>query len=154
MAIDGGMTTAIAPDEAIRLTVKRSLAAAAERRKDEAADGRDGADRGVGHGAKELGGGDRGDRQRAACAAGERRHPDDDAPRDAALAHDLAGEYEERDRQQRKAVEAAEHVGLDGGERNVDDEQDGGERGNQENEIDRQADAQQDHRQDEEDEIG
>jgi hypothetical protein len=93
-----------------------------QRRIDEAPDRRDGADRGMRHGAEELRGGDRGDRQRAARAAGERRDPDDDALGDAALAHDLAGEDEEGNREQRKVVEAAEHVGLDRGERRVDHE--------------------------------
>ena len=57
---------------------------------------------------------DRRHRERAAHAADDRHDHGDDAPRDAALRHDLAGQHEERHGEQRKIVEAAEHVGLDG----------------------------------------
>ena len=51
-------------------------------------------------------------RQRAAHPADDRDHPGDDASGDAAAAHNLAGKHEERHREQRKIVEAAEHIGL------------------------------------------
>ena len=54
-------------------------------------------------------------------AADNRHDHGDDAPRDAALRHDLAGQHEERHGQQRKIIQAAEHVGLDGLGRHVGD---------------------------------
>ena len=52
---------------------------------------------------------DRRQRERAAHAADDRQRPLDQPARDAAAPHDVAGKDEQRDRQQRKVVEAAEH---------------------------------------------
>jgi hypothetical protein len=92
--------------------------------------------------------------ERAAHAADDRHHHGDDAARDAALRHDLAGEHEERHRKQRKIIEAAEHIGLDRLGRHVGDGQDRDQRSHQQNEKNRESDHQQDHRQREVDEIG
>src|ERR1700736_1510293 len=99
------------------------------------------------HGAEELGRGDRGDRERSAHAADERDDPDHHPPRNSALRHDLAREHEERHRQQRKIVEAAENVGLDGLGRDVGDEQHHHQTGHQQDEENRHAKDEQHRRQ-------
>ena len=88
-------------------------------------------------------------RQRAAHPADDRDYPGDDASGDAAAAHNLAGKHEERHREQRKIVEAAEHIGLNRLHRHMRDQQNRGERSEHENDKDRQAEDQQDRRQDE-----
>ena len=128
------------------------VAAAAQRRVDQAADRRDRADGGMRHRSEQFRRRDRRDRQRAARASGQRRDPDDDPLGDAALPHDLAGENEEGNGEERKVVEASEHVGLDRRERYVCHEHDGDQRGKQQNEINREAGAEQNHRQNEIDE--
>ena len=115
------------------------VAVLAQRRIKHAADRDDGADRGVRHRAEHLGRRDRRDRERAAHAADQRHHPDHHPARDAALRHDLAGQHEERHRQQREVVEPAEQEGLDGLGRNVGDEQDDDQAGHQQHEKDRHA---------------
>ena len=155
MAIDGGMITATAPDEVIRPTrIARCSRSPGQRRIDQPADRDHGADRGVRHRAEQFRRRDGRHRERAAHAADDRDHPGDHATRDAALRHDLAGENEIRHGQQRKIVEAAEHVGRHRDQRHVGDEHDRGERGEDENDVDRQAEDHQDRRQDEIDEIG
>ena len=62
-------------------------------------------------------------RQRAAHPADDRDYPGDDASGDAAAAHNLAGKHEERHREQRKIVEAAEHIGLNRLHRHMRDQQ-------------------------------
>ena len=130
------------------------VAALLERGIDHPAHGDDGADGGVRHRAEQFGGRDRRHRERAAHAADDRHDHVDDAPRDAALRHDLAGQHEERNGQQRKIVEAAEHVGLDGVGRNVaGDGQHRDDRGHEQDEKDRKAEDEHDDRQTEKDEI-
>ena len=123
-----------------------------QRRIDHPADRHDGADRGVRHRAEQLRGRDRRHAERAAHAADQRDHPDHDPARDAALRHDLAGQHEERHRQQREIVEAAEQIGLDRLGRHVGDEQHGDEAGHQQHQKDRQPEHEQDRGQHEIDE--
>ena len=115
------------------------VAALLERGIDHPAHGDDGADGGVRHRAEQFGRRHRGHRERAAHAADDGHDHGDDAPRDAALRHDLAGEHEERHREQRKIVEAAEHVGLDRVGRDVGDGQHRDDRGHQQDEKDRET---------------
>ena len=56
------------------------------------------------------GGQDRHVAEAAADVADQRQREVDDAPRQAADVHDLAGQHEERHRQQREAVGAVDHV--------------------------------------------
>ena len=125
-----------------------------ERGIDHPAHRHDGADGGVRHRAEQFRRGDRCHGERAAHAADHGHHHGDDPPRNAALRHDLAGQHEEWHSQQRKVVEAAEHIGLDRLGRHVGDGQYRYDRGHEQNEEDRKADHQQDHWQREVDEIG
>ena len=122
--------------------------------KKQAADRNHGADRGVRHGAKQFRRRHSRHGKRPAYAADDRHHPVDDAIGDAAAAHDLAGQDEERHRQQRKVVEAAEHIGLDDLQRHVSDEQNRRRRGQDQHDEDRKAEDQEYRRQDEIDERG
>jgi hypothetical protein len=99
--------------------------------------------------AEHLGSGNRRHRERAAHPADQRDHPDHHPPRDSALRHDLAGQYEERHCQQRKVVEAAEQEGLHRLGRNVGDEQDDRETGYEQNQENRHAENEQHARQNE-----
>ena len=128
------------------------VAAVAQRRIDQTSNRSDGAHRGMGHRAEQFRGYDRGDRKRPARAPGQRRHPLDHAPGDTALPHDLARQNEKRNREQRNAVETAEHVGLQRRERHVGDEQNCDQGGRQQDEIDRKSDDEKYHRQNEIDE--
>jgi hypothetical protein len=115
----------------------------AERRIDHPPDRHDRAHRRVRHRAEQLGGRNRRHGERAAYPADHRDHPDHDPARDAALRHDLAGQHEERHREQRQVVEPAEQIGLHGFCRHVGDEQHRDQAGHQQHEEDRQPENEQ-----------
>ncbi len=82
----------------------------------------------------------------------KRNHPDHHAAGDTALRHDLAGQHEERHRQQREVVEGAEQGGLNRLGRHAGDEQHGHQARDQQNEKDRQPKNEKDRGKDEIDE--
>ena len=128
----------------------RRVAALGQLRNHEPADRGDAADARAGHRAKQLRRGDRRQGERAAHPANDREHPFDQPAGDAAAAHDLAGEDEQRYRQQREVVEAAEQRAMDRlhGADVEHDDADGG--GGDQGREDRHAETQQRHRQDDE----
>ena len=149
------MTTAIAPEEAMRPDREALVVAALLKRGiDHPAHRHDRADGGVRHRAEQLGRRHGRHRERPAHAADDGHDHGNDAPRDTALRHDLAGEHEERNGQQRKIIEAAEHVGLHGVGRDIaGDGQHRDDRGHEQDEKNREADGQENDRQPEKDEI-
>ena len=114
------------------------------------ADRRGVGDRRAGDAAEERRGDDVDERQAAAHRADEDPRQVDEANRHAALGHDRAGEDEERDREQREAVDAARDLDHHRLERHVDPER-AEDRGEAERVGDRHADHAQHHERAEQD---
>ena len=115
-----------------------------QRRIEHPADRRDRGGARAGNRAEHRAGANRGQAEAAANAAEQRQHPVHQPLRNAARRHDRAGQHEERHRNQVVVVGAAEQLGLDQAQRQIEHVDEGHRRRRHQHREDRHAHHQQD----------